>query len=135
MSTPSSKARNWTGQRVLELPNIKISTGSSRLAPAAGLLHLPTRDALLVSLSDGSIHVICNLSTSPAIQTTNGVDHFDSTSLSSNARAVFIRQQAQQNFGKDVTVQDANRMTGSVTFGAEGHLMILTERVFCVSPK
>ncbi|KAF7317703.1 hypothetical protein MKEN_00858000 [Mycena kentingensis (nom. inval.)] len=55
--TPAAKLR-WSGHRSIRLSTQKLTAGSSAFNPVSGLSYIPQEDALLVSLSDGTMHVI-----------------------------------------------------------------------------
>ena len=93
----SSLTASWTGYRLIPLATKKMSQNSSALHSASGLTYLPNLDALVVALSDGSFHVIQNLSVNPDIaESSSSFAHGEgfrewltSDSLSQTARTTF----------------------------------------------
>jgi hypothetical protein len=108
--SPGSCNFGWSGIRSLPLDSQKISVGSSPLQPVSGLHYVPHEDALIISLFDGSIHLVHNLSSEPTL-IPNG-DNFTSHNLSMTTRAAFIRSEPG-----NINSSDVNRITGLVPYG------------------
>ncbi|KAI6139709.1 transcription factor IIIC subunit delta N-term-domain-containing protein [Pisolithus tinctorius] len=62
---PMHSPAHWYGSRSLLIQIQRSSAGSSSLAPVSGLFYARDRDALLLSLSDGSVHAILGFSSEP----------------------------------------------------------------------
>ncbi|TFK36254.1 transcription factor IIIC subunit delta N-term-domain-containing protein [Crucibulum laeve] len=135
----------WSGYRSFLLQNQKISSGSSPLHPASGISYEHRSDRLILTLCDGSFHVVQNFSRDPSWevvpQPQNGVQddlqmHVDgvgdsqlqpeppanvaerqvtSASMSKIARKMFIRTQ-----GGDVDRTEVNRITGAMKYDRSG---------------
>ena len=82
--------------------------------PPSGLIYSPERDAVVLSLFDGSFHVIYSVSSSPTVtQPTEASeqDKFTSSNLSSKSRKVFV--QVERGAAPPV---EMNRISGMVSF-------------------
>jgi hypothetical protein len=105
----------WKGLRSFSLQRQGISSGSSILYPPSGLVYSPEDDSLVVSLTDGSFHVIYDISSAPTA--TPPVDPtkqrgLSSSNLSSMSRRVFVRAE-----GGAIPHTEMNRINGMVSFG------------------
>ena len=69
------------------------SVGSTALAPITGIAHLSHLDAIVVSLSDGSFHVIQNISSGPNLASGEGIS---SEALSTTSRKLFARIEGEE---------------------------------------
>ncbi|KAH9476063.1 Putative transcription factor tau subunit sfc9 [Psilocybe cubensis] len=87
----------WTGFRSLRLQTQKISSDASALHPVTGLTYLRKQDRLVVTLFDGSFHVLRSFSTDPVWATRTVVDtggeQLTSDGLSSVSRGIFVRME------------------------------------------
>ncbi|KAI9451937.1 putative zinc-finger of transcription factor IIIC complex-domain-containing protein [Lactarius psammicola] len=104
----------WSGLRTFQLRRQAVSSGSSMFYPPSGLIYSPERDAVFLSLFDGSFHVIYNVSFSPTVTPPNGAaeqDNFTSSNLSSMSRKVFVQVE-----GGAVPHVEMNRISGMVSF-------------------
>lgn len=83
--------------------------GASSLYPVSGIEYFATRDTLVVTLSDGTFHVIYQVSTNPVLEVPvdDQVDYPTSLGLSNLSRAVFA-----QTEGKAVRKVDINHIRG-----------------------
>ncbi|OBZ74221.1 hypothetical protein A0H81_05958 [Grifola frondosa] len=79
-----SAAFGWSGSRALLLRTQKLS------------------DALVVSLSDGSFHVVHNLSVEPSMDPPPAATGFTSGGLSAASRSVYLKTESEQPQFKDV---------------------------------
>ncbi|KAI1793486.1 transcription factor IIIC subunit delta N-term-domain-containing protein [Ganoderma leucocontextum] len=106
----SSVRSAWSGSRSLLLPTQKRSVGSSALSPSSGVSYIPDRDICVVSLSDGSFHVIHSLSANPTLDPppSEGVS---SQTLSAVSRAFFARAEPEK-----VSLKDVDRINGMTTY-------------------
>ena len=91
---------SWTGYRSLLIKSQKISVDSSAFHQVTGILYLQNQDVLLITLFDGSFHVICDLcrdprwASTPAIQNYDGETEYEtltSENLSKMSRSVFVK--------------------------------------------
>ncbi len=82
--------------------------------PPSGLIYSPERDAVVLSLFDGSFHVIYHVSFSPTVTPPTEVteqDKLTSSNLSSMSRKVFVQVE-----GGAVPHVEMNRISGMVSF-------------------
>jgi len=108
--TSGSSNLGWSGTRSLPLESQKLSVGSSPLQPVSGLHYVPHEDALIISLFDGSLHLLHNLSSEPSWAPSGEI--FTSQNLSKTTRAAVIRTEP----GKIKSI-DVNRISGLVPYG------------------
>jgi general transcription factor 3C protein 4 len=84
------------------------------LYPPSGLVYSPGHDALVMSLIDGSFHVIYDISSAPtskpSVDSTTQPS-FSSSDLSSISREVFIQVE-----GGAISHAEMNRINGMVSF-------------------
>ncbi|KZV92014.1 hypothetical protein EXIGLDRAFT_749894 [Exidia glandulosa HHB12029] len=125
-STPSGEGPNWSGTRVLPLQNQHVSAGSSSWSPASGVIYVAEHDVLIVTLFDGSMHTIHEVSTSPTLQASPDPATLSTNSLTICARKIFVKH-APHVFQRQVTLQDVNRTTGITEFATNGLLLSLVE--------
>ncbi|KAI0340524.1 hypothetical protein BDW22DRAFT_1398185 [Trametopsis cervina] len=112
----------WDGVKNIRLKTQKVSSGSTALAPITGLANIATRDALVVSLSDGSFHVIKNISTEPSLSPDDGSDEFSSHRLSVVARQHFIAVEEE-----DIQRIDVNYTHGMTSFDDDSAFLWIHE--------
>ena len=100
----------WSGSRALLISTQKRSVGSSALSPSSGISYIPDRDICILSLSDGSFHVIHNISANPSLSPppSEGVS---SQTLSAVSRAFFARAEPEK-----VSLKDVDRINGMTTY-------------------
>ncbi|KAH9074878.1 transcription factor IIIC subunit delta N-term-domain-containing protein [Lactarius deliciosus] len=104
----------WSGLRSFQLRRQAISSGSSMVYPPSGLIYSSERDAVVLSLFDGSFHIIYNVSSSPAVTLpieATEQDKLTSSYLSSMSRKVFVQVE-----GGAVPRVEMNRISGMVSF-------------------
>ncbi|KAH9066910.1 hypothetical protein EDB87DRAFT_1672110 [Lactarius vividus] len=104
----------WSGLRSFQLRRQATSSGSSMAYPPSGLIYSPERDAVVLSLFDGSFHIIYNVSSSPAVTPpieATEQDKLTSSYLSSMSRKVFVQVE-----GGAVPHEEMNRISGMVSF-------------------
>jgi len=104
----------WSGLRSFQLRRHAISSGSSVFYPPSGLIYSPERDAVVLSLFDGSFHVIYSVSSFPTVtQPIEAAeqDKLTSSNLSSMSRKVFVQVE-----GGTVPHVEMNRISGMVSF-------------------
>ncbi|KAG6824460.1 hypothetical protein H0H93_002012, partial [Arthromyces matolae] len=104
----------WSGSRSFTLETQKLSVGSSSLHPPSGIQYIPRKDLLVLTLFDGSFHIIYNFSSEPSLTPPSSDDLVTSESLSRAVRAVF--SQAEDDVDFDVM----NRITGFTSYDGFG---------------
>ncbi|KAI0086304.1 putative zinc-finger of transcription factor IIIC complex-domain-containing protein [Irpex rosettiformis] len=102
--------KSWDGYLTVALKTQKQSVGSTAMAPISGIVHLPRRDAIAVSLSDGSFHVVKDVSSKPALASDDQTDAISSRALSIAARQHFVRIE-----GDEIRKLDVNCTHGMTT--------------------
>ena len=102
-----SDSVGWSGSRVLLLRNQKIHKSSSAFHPAVGLNYFLHQDILIVTLTDGSFHVVQNISSDPSWSS----GHVNSYQISKAVRSAFV-----ESWNFDVDLADMNRITGVCLF-------------------
>ncbi|KAI0675674.1 putative zinc-finger of transcription factor IIIC complex-domain-containing protein [Trametes maxima] len=108
-SAPSPQSR-WSGRKELALRTQKRCAGSSALFPASGICYVPNRDLTVVSLSDGSFHVVHKLSVEPTLDSPTS-EAASSGMLSAASRSVFLHSEAER-----MTSQDVDRINGMTAY-------------------
>ena len=104
MWSPSSNnfptTDGWTGYRLLLIKSQKISIDSSTFHHVTGILYLENQDALVITLFDGSFHVIRDLSRDPQWTSISDIQSHDdevdygtltSENLSKVSRTLFVK--------------------------------------------
>lgn len=99
----------WSGSREFVLRTQKVSASTSSFYPITGIEYVEERDLLLLSLFDGTLHVIHNVSLEPTMVPEE--NELTSEKMSSLARATFT-----QTEGGAVTKADMNRISGIVSY-------------------
>ena len=121
-SLPSTDS-SWSGTRALVLRTQRRSVASSALSPASGICYIPSRDLAVVSLFDGSFHVIHKLSTSPTSEPPPA-EPIQSEALSAASRSVFVKAEPEK-----VSAKDVDRINGMVTYDECATFMLTYECV------
>ncbi|KAJ6580956.1 putative zinc-finger of transcription factor IIIC complex-domain-containing protein [Mycena capillaripes] len=107
-----ASALGWSGHRSLRLCTQKLSVGSSAFHPVSGLHYAQHEDALLVSLFDGSIHVISSLTEEPKLSNVSqSLGDQTSEGLSGILRSVFVHSEKAK-----VSKRDVNRVSGMIPY-------------------
>jgi len=101
----------WSGARVILLSGQELSVGSSALCPVSGAVYVPRKDALVVSLTDGSFHVIHSISTEPSITALCPDDGLATEEMSRTVRRCFLEVEPEGTSPKDV-----NRVYGMTSY-------------------
>jgi general transcription factor 3C polypeptide 4 len=112
--TEESEGSAWSGLHSFSFHRQGISSGSSMFYAPSGLVYSPEHDTLVISLTDGSFHVIYDISSSPTVelrQDSTKLPRFSSSDLSSTSRRVFIQVE-----GGAITHAEMNRINGMVSF-------------------
>ncbi|KAJ3563979.1 hypothetical protein NP233_g8590 [Leucocoprinus birnbaumii] len=103
----TSEGPTWSGSRTLILKTQKIHKSSSAFHPQTGSSYISGQDSLLVTLADGSFHVVQNVSSDPSWS----IDHSQSQQVSKSARSIFVEAQHGE-----VDAIDMNKITGAASF-------------------
>ena len=124
-SRSNSSATYWTGHRVLRLQTLKISRESSALHPVSGINYLPELDALIVTLFDGSFHIVQNLSSSPTFTQVSSSEliHHTDGGLNSQALSLMSRKMFELSEKGNVNKNDMNRVHGAISYDADAVFM------------
>lgn len=104
----------WSGLLSFQLDRQDTSSGFSMFYPPSGLIYSPERDAVVLSLFDGSFHVIYSVSSSPTVTLPTEAteqDRLAPGNLSSMARKVFVQVE-----GDALPHIEMNRISGMVSF-------------------
>ena len=109
--SPTAVGATWEDPRTILLQNQKISVGSSALLSVSGAFYERKHDSLVISLYDGSFHVIAGLSSDPSYVTTNSLLGISTESISRTARTLFTRAEARQTQKADM-----NCMSGMMSY-------------------
>ena len=88
--SPGSPHLGWSGHQSLPLHSERVTASSSLLQPVSGLHYVSHDDALILSLFDGSLHVVHRVSSEPS-WTPAGSDNLSGQTLSKVACAAFMR--------------------------------------------
>ncbi|KAF5339838.1 hypothetical protein D9611_009127 [Ephemerocybe angulata] len=88
-SPPESPGMAWTGVRSLDFELQKISSAASMYHPASGVSYAGTDDTLTLSLFDGSIHVIHQVTSNPQWTPPTVDTSWTSSKLSRTCRSIF----------------------------------------------
>ncbi|GJE86983.1 transcription factor IIIC subunit delta N-term-domain-containing protein [Phanerochaete sordida] len=106
----------WSGLRAIRLERQKLSVGSTPFAMVSGVSYSPRSDALVVSLADGSFHVVQKVTTDPALAPGTAEDNLASASVSKTARAVFIKVEED-----DVDRRQVNAIYGMTSYDGDSY--------------
>lgn len=91
--------------------------GSTALAPVSGIVYLSRHDSVVVSLSDGSFHVIKSLSTAPILASDDPAETISSTALSTLVRQHFVNVEGEGTRKLDVnSTHGMTNIDGDSTF-------------------
>ena len=103
--------------------------GTSAFSPCSGISYIPSHDICVVSLSDGSFHVIRGISTDPSLDRSPS-EVVSSEKLSAASRAVFARAEPEK-----VTFKDVDRVSGMAAFDCRSTFIWTYEYVITASPE
>ncbi|KAF4568389.1 hypothetical protein EYR36_010400 [Pleurotus pulmonarius] len=102
-----SDSSDWVGLRSLKLTTQRTSVGSSALYPPSGVQYLRQWDVLLISLFDGSIHVIHNITRGPTWDPpSNDNTNLTTEHISKLVRSIFEAHEPNSTF------EDVGRIGG-----------------------
>ena len=118
---PSDLSLGWDGSRILVLQLQPASSSSTPFSAVSGFLHYAQYDVLLVFLSDGSVHVIHEISSSPSLDDSHQGPR--SQDLTNHVRTVFAAAEGK------VSSADANRTSGFFDYDGAGSIGWLHEYV------
>lgn len=108
---------------MLVLRTQKRSVGSSALYLASGICYIPSRDLAIVSLSDGSFHVVHRLSVDPTLDPPTS-EAVSSDALSAASRAVFVHTEPEK-----MSLKDVDRINGMTSYDDSSTFMWTYEYV------
>ncbi|KAG6827225.1 hypothetical protein H0H92_012724 [Tricholoma furcatifolium] len=111
----------WSGLHSFRLKTQKLSVGSSSLHPASGIQYVARHDILILTLFDGSFHVVYNLLGEPTMTPPAGDNLATTEALSRAARSVFVQSEQEVDFG------DMNRITGLTSYDGYSTFIWLQE--------
>ncbi|KAJ7233033.1 transcription factor IIIC subunit delta N-term-domain-containing protein [Mycena rebaudengoi] len=107
-----SSTLGWSGFRSIVLSTQRFSVGSSSFQPPSGIYYVAQEDTLLVSLFDGSIHVIQSLTKEPRlVDASQSLGDISSQTLSDISRSTFAYAERCE-----VSKRDMNRVSGMIPF-------------------
>nr|GAT46332.1 predicted protein [Mycena chlorophos] len=116
----------WTGTRQFTLRQTpKLSAGTSCFSPTTGLVYLPHKDVLLISLADGSVHALHKISEEPSWDAPT--EALSSDSLSRFVRATFVRTEPPRTADEEPSVQ---RVSGMASYDDGASVISLHEAVY-----
>ncbi|KAF7289099.1 hypothetical protein HMN09_01358100 [Mycena chlorophos] len=121
-SAASNLKLGWAGHRYIRLTTQNFTVGSSSLHSVSGLNYIAQEDALLVSLSDGTMHIIESLKTEPRLADASrveghtGIGTFTSEGVSRVVRTAFKRTDRPVVASAAGSRADVNRVSGFVPF-------------------
>lgn len=120
-SLPGSEP-TWYGTRILPFQTQKVSVGSSAISPVSGVSYVLHRDALILSLFDGSLHAIHNMTVEPTWTPPLAGDILTSAELSRASRALFA-----QVTPAGISYLDVNRIGGMASYDSQSTLIWIYE--------
>ncbi|PCH44432.1 hypothetical protein WOLCODRAFT_105111 [Wolfiporia cocos MD-104 SS10] len=122
--SPTWSSGGWTGFRTIALYAQKVSVGSSKLCLVSGTAYIARKDALVVSLTDGSFHVIHSISTEPSAVPSPFSADLTSEQLSLSSRSAFAEAEPE-----NVTPKDVQRIYGMTSYDHHATYVWLHEAV------
>lgn len=100
----------------------KLSVGSSSLHPTSGIHYIRSEDVLVLSLFDGSFHVLHNVSSDPSWTSTIPNYSLTSEKLSAASRSVF--SEVEQG---EISYSDVNRICGMIPYDSSATILWVHE--------
>lgn len=97
-----SHSHAWHGLRGFKLCTRPLSVGTSSLSLPSGIEYIKHLDTAVLTLSDGSFHVIHSFSSNPSLESAGSELNMTSESLSRAARSVFFEIDTEANSARDV---------------------------------
>ncbi|KIP09279.1 hypothetical protein PHLGIDRAFT_505344 [Phlebiopsis gigantea 11061_1 CR5-6] len=122
-SKPSAFAP-WSDVRSIRLETQNLSVASTAFSRVSGIAYAQRRDALVISLADGSFHVIQQLSTNPLLVSGTSTDQLSSGAVSRTARAVFSKVEEEE-----VTRSDVNAIHGLTSYDGDAFYTWIHEAI------
>ena len=104
----------WSDLRAIRLETQKLSVASTAFSRVSGIAYAQRRDALVITLADGSFHVIQQLSTNPSLSPGASADNLTSSAVSKAARTVFSKVEEEE-----VTRSDVNAIHGLTSYDGD----------------
>ncbi|KAG6909755.1 hypothetical protein DXG01_015471 [Tephrocybe rancida] len=111
----------WSGFRSFRLQTQKLSVGSSSLHPASSIQYVVPEDIIILTLFDGSFHVVYDISGEPTMTPPTDDTLVSSESLSQAVRSVFVQSE------QDVDTGDMNRITGLASYDSSSTFIWIQE--------
>ncbi|KAI6014123.1 putative zinc-finger of transcription factor IIIC complex-domain-containing protein [Pisolithus microcarpus] len=129
--SPTYTPTHWYGSKCLAIQIQPSSAGSSSLSPVSGVFYVRDRDALLLALSDGSVHVMHGFSSEPTWDPAP-----TPSTLTESSRTFFVRAQQHASFGVSSVpdYMDVNRIDGFVPYDSCGTVAWIYECVLVSRP-
>lgn len=127
LSTSPVPDAAWSGARSLRIQTQQLSIGASSFHPVSGINYVRRRDVLVLSLSDGSFHVVHNLSIDPSWSPPILDEKVTTESLTKTARSIFL-QAEPGNLG----FEDVNSTSGVVSYDGSATMLWVHEYAFCI---
>jgi hypothetical protein len=120
------RTMGWSRSRAMRLQTQKLSVGSSSLQPVSGLHYIRQKDALVISLFDGSLHVIHDLSREPSWNPSTTDHGLTSQKVSEVSRSLFTQAELRSTGNADV-----NRISGLISY--DGYSTVLWVHEYAIS--
>lgn len=117
---PETSTIDWHGTRSFRLQTLKLSVGSSAFHVPSGIQYVSQWNILILTLSDGSFHVIHDLLNEPSMKSPEDMP-LTSKSLSVAIRNAFIQTEQGADF------QVVNRITGVTSYDNSATLIWVHE--------
>ncbi|EMD39169.1 hypothetical protein CERSUDRAFT_46938 [Gelatoporia subvermispora B] len=114
----------WSGRRSFALETQKLCGGSSPLCPVSGIEYSTSKDSLVISLSDGSLHVLRSVSLEPQWDNQFSDDGLAGPRMSAVARAVFRQVEPET-----VQAKDVQSIYGMASYDGQGTYVWIHEYV------
>jgi general transcription factor 3C protein 4 len=108
---------SWSGLKTLSLDACDITFDSSIFHPISGIERVSGSDTLILSVFDGSIHVLDNISTLPEFMQSESENGMSTETLSTHARTANVKAETrEQKTSIAITRHDANRVGGMTIY-------------------
>ncbi|CCM02571.1 uncharacterized protein FIBRA_04674 [Fibroporia radiculosa] len=114
---------SWSDTRKIPLHTQKVSVGASALCSVSGTAYISRTDTLVLSLADGSFHVIHAVSTEPSTEPLHSGHHLTSETISRAIRAVFVKAEPEPSSTKDI-----QRIYGTTSYDGYATFVWLHEK-------
>ncbi|KAF7421080.1 hypothetical protein PC9H_011600 [Pleurotus ostreatus] len=114
-----SDSSDWVGLRSLKLTTQRMSVGSSALYPPSGIQYLGRWDILLISLFDGSAHIVHNITGGPSWDPPAE----DCTSLATGHTSKLVRS-IFEAYEPNSTFEDVGRICGMCCYDSSAAVWV-----------